>query len=866
MKANHPTGIDPRLSQVLQGQEDNYLLPFYWQHGNHYDRIPAQIQRIRDSGCRAICLESRPHPDFCGPGWWRDVDLILEECRKRDMQVWILDDKHFPTGYVNGQMPTKYPHLRPWNLVERHVDVIGPLSHASLLMTPGSEEEPLVGVFAYRRSGEDENLTGSPVDLTDGVRNGFLYLDIPEGCWRVFFLYRSHRGGHQDYIDMIAEGAGAALLETVYQPHYNRYAAYFGNTLAGFFSDEPQFGNGYVGQRRVDKGLYEMRIGQDGLALPYSDRLLAMMTEELGEDATPYLGELWYISEHAPLTRLAYMNAVTRLYRDNFCRPVGDWCRAHGVAYIGHVIEDMNAHTRLGYGTGHYFRALEGQDMGGIDIVLHQVMPGMAHYMSSASCATGLSDSEFFHYVLGQLAASLAHQQPHMAGRAMCEVFGAYGWGEGTPMMKWLMDFLLVRGVNYFVPHAFSPDYPDPDCPPHFGAEGHDPQFEGFTALMNYTNKAAHLLSGGDHVAPVALLYHAEGEWMNPRDTAMLTQKPARVLYDRQINYDIVCADILMGAEVSDGRLTVGRERFRALVVPYARLLPADLISRLNQMTAAGLPVLYVDGLPEGAEGQAVPLCDLADTVIARGLTDFTLEGDSPLLRVYHTVRDGHHVFMLFNESASDTARGVMHLPEGVEGSFTRLRLLEDAVWRDETGGCAALELAPGQSEIWVFGDTPELPRRPVLSVARELNPTYTVELAESDDLTDERDPAAYRPYTVTDTLFDVGGPEAIPGFAGKMRYTFRLPLAKVPAGATLDLGQVGANASVTVNGQDVGIRIAPPYTYPVEACLVPGENTVTVTVSNTLAGKLRDHFSFYLTLGPSGLMGPVRLLSEAEA
>ena len=213
MKANHPTGIDPRLSQVLQGQEDNYLLPFYWQHGNHYDRIPAQIQRIRNSGCRAICLESRPHPDFCGPGWWRDVDLILEECRKRDMQVWILDDKHFPTGYVNGQVPTKYPHLRPWNLVERHVDVIGPLSHASLLMTPGSEEEPLVGVYAYRRSGEDENLTGSPVDLTAGVRNGFLYLDIPEGCWRVFFLYRSHRGGHRDYIDMIAEGAGAALLE-----------------------------------------------------------------------------------------------------------------------------------------------------------------------------------------------------------------------------------------------------------------------------------------------------------------------------------------------------------------------------------------------------------------------------------------------------------------------------------------------------------------------------------------------------------------------------------------------------------------------------------------------------------------------------
>jgi hypothetical protein len=357
----------------------------------------------------------------------------------------------------------------------------------------------------------------------------------------------------------------------------------------------------------------------------------------------------------------------------------------------------------------------------------------------------------------------------------------------------------------------------------------------------------------------------------------MLTQTPAKAMYDRQINYDLVCADILMKAEVSGGRLTVGREQFQALVVPYARLLPADLIHRLNQMTAAGLPVLYVDGRPEGAEGQVVSLRDLANTVISRGLTDFTLGGDCPLLRVYHTLRDGHHVFMLFNESASDTAQGVMHLPEGVAGPLTRLRLLEDAIWRDESHGCVTLNLAPGQSEIWVFGDTPALPCAtsgamhgawhgcPALSVAQTLNPTYTVELAESDDLTDERNPAAYHPYTVTNTLFDVGGPEAIPGFSGKMRYTFDLCLEKVPPRATLDLGQVGVNASVTVNGQDVGMRIAAPYTYPVEDSLVRGRNTVTVTVSNTLAGKRRDAFSFYLTLSPSGLMGPVRLLSEEE-
>ncbi|MFR6327621.1 MAG: hypothetical protein ACLUOI_01455 [Eisenbergiella sp.] len=55
----------------------------------------------------------------------------------------------------------------------------------------------------------------------------------------------------------------------------------------------------------------------------------------------------------------------------------------------------------------------------------------------------------------------------------MCEIFGNYGWAEGAQTMKWLTDFMLVRGINVFVPHAFSPkDFPDPDCPPHFYAHG----------------------------------------------------------------------------------------------------------------------------------------------------------------------------------------------------------------------------------------------------------------------------------------------------------------------------------------------------------------------------------------------------------
>ena len=149
---------DHRLLDVLSHNEDNYLLPFYWQHGTHTDRIPAQVQRIFESGCRALCVESRPHKDFGGETWWRDMDIILAECEKRGMKVWILDDQHFPTGYANGIISKKYPHLRQWNLVERHVDVMGPAADAAFLMNPSTEAEPLVGVIAYPRTGKGEEI------------------------------------------------------------------------------------------------------------------------------------------------------------------------------------------------------------------------------------------------------------------------------------------------------------------------------------------------------------------------------------------------------------------------------------------------------------------------------------------------------------------------------------------------------------------------------------------------------------------------------------------------------------------------------------------------------------------------------------
>ncbi|MBQ3507486.1 MAG: hypothetical protein IJA91_02950, partial [Clostridia bacterium] len=506
------------------------------------------------------------------------------------------------------------------------------------------------------------------------------------------------------------------------------------------------------------------------------------------------------------------------------------------------------------------FRALEGQDMAGIDIVLHQVMPGMAHHIHNASLSTGISDPAFYHYILGQLGASMAHQYPQMRGRAMCEEFGAYGWAEGCTTMKWITDFLLVRGINHFVPHAFSPNYPDPDCPPHFGAEGHDPQFEGFTHLMNYTNQAAHLLYGGEHITSCAILYHAEGEWMNEKGDYMLMQVPAKALYDEHLCYDLICQETLEKTAVENRKMVINGEHYGALVVPYGKVLNPALVPAVKKLIEAGVPVLLCEGRPEGLPGEVVPIADLPARIRELGLSDITVEGNCPLLRHYHVKRDGADVFMFFNEDSVNTAQATVTLP--VSGGFMRLRLIEDAMYADTAkDGKVTVELLPGQSEILVFGEAaaemahPHMPRLTNPVKITTLSPAYEISLADSEDL------SVFYPYKTTDQLVNITSAKEKPSFSGLIRYTFNLHLDHVPARAVLDLGRVGQTAAFYVNGTGAGVRITAPYSCPISYLLKQGDNTITIEVGNTLVGKVRDSFSHCMPITPSGLLGPVRLL-----
>jgi len=829
--------MDKRLLENLKGKQQNYIAPFLWLHNEDDKYIVAEIERIYECGIRSVCLESRTHEEFCKEDWWSDIKLIFDECKKRDMNVWILDDKHFPSGYANGIFEEKYKHLQAFGITETHIDVVGPVKDGCAMASCWleSEEDEIVKVSALKHIPNTEKYS-EIIDITDGLSGDMVYFDLPEGMWRIVFMIKTKSGKaerHLPFCDMLNPKTIDLFIEEVYQPHYDRFSEYFGNTFLGFFSDEPSFLNNTANG-------FSFNMGTPFVHYPWNNKLKDMIDIRC-------LAGLWFeiegISEEM---RYFFMDTITKEYQKNFVDKLGDWCREHEIMYIGHIIEDNNTHAKTGHGPGHYFRALNGQDMSGIDVVLHQIVPGLTECSNAGLVCYKHMENDFFHYYLGKLASSLAHIDPMKKGRAMCEIFGAYGWAEGTKIMKYLMDHMFVRGINYYVPHAFSPKPNDEDCPPNFYDTGRNPQFKFFNRNMKYMNRMCYMLNDGKHISTCAILYDAENRWVN-KDFLPL-EKIAKKLYDNLLDYDIIPADYLDKIENS----SLNGEKYNVLIVPYAENIPNEVMEKLKKVD---MKIITVSEEKWETEFENIKLCELVGYMKNNNFTDVESDYDGIFLRYYHYTRNNAHIYMFSNEDVNNEINTKLKLSAFEGGKYIEYDAFENTAVVKECNGEIKLNLPPYHSRLIIFGDVDfsEVPKFDETKITEEktLKLSYKISVAE-------RNQEEFKLYKTTDKLFNITGRNELPDFSGHIKYETEF---EAESGKhILDLGYVGEVAELYINGKFVGEKLFPPYEFDISDFIQNGKNEMTIIVSNHNGFAVKDMFSKYLLFEPSGLLGDVKL------
>ena len=628
------------------------------------------------------------------------------------------------------------------------------------------------------------------------------------------------------------------------------------------------------------------------MKMPWSQTLHERLRELWGSEFAENLMALWTTPDRnsnenkSGLCRMQFADIAARLYGENFCEQIGDWCRQHGVEYIGHVIEDGGMHAHMGIGAGHYFHALWGQDMAGIDVVLQQIRPGLDDCKFHSVGGNLGYHGELYHYALAKLAASLAHMDSKKKGRALCEVFGAYGWAEGLKLMKWLLDHMLVNGINYFVPHAFSmKDFPDPDCPPHFYARGMNPQFPYFKNLMEYCNRVSHLISNGVHIPAVAVVYPAEQEWAGEY---LPVEAIGKQLLRNQIDYEILPTDVLLTMTVVEGKLKWENEQVPVLILSGSRCITKMLADWLCKAAEKDLKIVVVGQKPLAMDNNGIlrewtsqikdnlTICeqeDLADILYSFGVGEIKTKKYEPWLRYYHYKHQNGEFWLFMNQSETEEIHTSLCFEGGMMDSYKmdKESICWYQAWENTVEPCEwdenhdlSLQLVPGEMKVLYMGDC--TPYAKILAEKQEI--MKQKKTADSQTGKIEIVPDAWKlwiketgteKYVLQERKKTGDFCRKHPYFCGVMRYETTVFLPKVKS-CELNLGEVYETAHVLVNEKEAGVRVALPYSFEIGKLLHEGENRIIVEVVNTLANRQRDFFSMTMPIEPSGLIGPVTL------
>ncbi len=877
-----------RLNEVIQGKEGNYMLPFFWQHGEDEATLRKYMHAIHDVNIRAVCIESRPHPDFCGDKWWEDMDIILEEAEKLGMKVWILDDSHFPTGFANGAIEKAPKELHHQYLVYRMLEMAGPVKAASFSIREYMQPRPLPPWIPAPPKSDDSfdddklikiyaceilegEVLGTPIDLTDKIEGDEIYFDLGEGYFRIYVTYITRNAkGRNDYINFMDKESCRLLIDAVYEPHFAHYKKYFGNVIAGFFSDEPPIGN-------VEGYMPIGAIGTAGQNLAWSRTAEEKMNEVYGSKEwkkfIPYLWMAAKDTDEQAKIRNAYMETVTLLTAENFSKQNGKWCEEHGVEYIGHMLEDCDLNMNLGGSMGHFFRGLSGQHWAGVDNIGGQVTINGQNVTRHDQPACR-DEAGFYQYVDGKLGASHAAIDPKKRGICMCENFGAYGWQSGTKEQKFMMDHFMVRGVNRFVPHAFSPKaFPDPDCPPHFYAQGENPQYRAFGKLMAYSNRVCHLIDGGLAVPDVALLYSAESIWAGDQSSNI---PAARYLSQSQVDFHIIPADVFANTEEYpmefDGKtLKINKVEYHALVISGCQFLEEHTARFVAEAINKEFPVIFTDCAPQKIIGKdveenqkfadavrnckIVPVQEIGSYLRIAMETQTVVEPVNNRITTYHYRTDAD-IFLILNETSQKIFNGSMTVKaKGIPVRYypwgNQIEAV-DHIKIDENTVKVFVEIQP--LELCIICFTDEL-QEVYESVKFEKEGTriseFDVAAIDSKEYLNQLEKAGKGLYEMTScvktdaaqtekvTAPFVGMQKAYPEFSGYYIYETCLILAE---GNTYQLVMDEVNESVEVflNGSSLGMKLQAPFTFTLPANMVRNKNELRIEVATLNERKVK--------------------------
>ena len=627
----------------LEPSPEFSLAPFwFWNDRLSEEEIARQLDDFKAHGVYAFVI----HPRAGLPrdiGWMSDnmikfMRFAIEQAAKRNMWVVLYDEGMYPSGSSSGQVVAENPAFRTRGLFHIDLDTAKPGTTQSGVKI-GQDGEPVLD--------EGQNLIAIVRRKKNRHRIAVVDRAIREGYSVIRGLHfveddPPRRDNHREVPentppagDILNPDAVACFIRLVYQRYYDEFEEYFGKTVKAIFTDEPS-----ILARRAERG-----------AVPGTTDIIEHVSSHLGYDFRPYLPALWYSDEpDAERYRRDYHRALQQRLEETFYRQISRWCERHGVALTGHPAAPDDI------GQLRYFQ-IPGQD-----IVWRYIEPGKPNALEGAqSTQAKCASSAMIH--LGRR-------------RNSNEYCGAYGHKFTFDEMKWLTNWLIVRGCNLLYPHAFYYSVRGPridERPPDVGPNS--PWWKEYRPFADSVRILCWLNTDSKHICGLAIL------GLND----YLPWRAAKVCFQNQRDFNYLEARHLWeDAKVDEDGIKIAGMHYQALIIEVEP--PEKTKAALEILDKAGRIIRWNDRMEDS---------ELLRRIDRLGPVDVRVHPAKKDLRVRHVFKNGADYYIIFNEGESD-------LEVQLETSFKGRHLLLDPLtgWQQILAPEALLLLKPHELRV----------------------------------------------------------------------------------------------------------------------------------------------------------------------
>lgn len=548
------------------------IVPFWFWNGEmSYEEIEYQLKEYKDKGCPGLYIHARfgvrEELGYMNEDWLDRVKFTIEKAQEMGLQIWVYDEYNWPSGTCGQTVMRDHPELT--NVYLELVD--GDLPGQFFTFMEGTDSryndlEQSEPVYACAIKLEDmKNGRYEIVDLMPSLSfDKVITWEAPKGPWKLFYFIERKSTW---YADVLNPETTKKFLEYTHE----RYKAYLGKDFSkqvkGFFTDEP--------------AMHYFETGRDNFIIPWTKKMFKIFRERNGYDLKQNLPKLFFdCGGDTEQVRYDFWSTLTDQYEKAYFKQIADWCEDNDVIFTGHLLyeESLRLHSRV---DGNLFKHLRHFDMTGVDHLYPRI---------------GTREMEDEHVAL-KIASSAAHQNGSV--RLVSESMGGSYWDCTMERMKWIGDWEYVLGVNQFIPHGF-----------HYTIEGERKRdwppsmfcqftwWEQYGLFNDYMTRMGYALSGGDHVAKLAILYPMNSIWANyvpeKRDKIGNTiENDFNYMTDRllrlHIDFDYLDEDVLCDqCQIVDGKLCIQGEKYEMLMLPPCTHVKAKTLKKLEEFVAAG--------------------------------------------------------------------------------------------------------------------------------------------------------------------------------------------------------------------------------------------------------------------------------------